>query len=85
VGITRCDSPLPHYQGNFWWAKSSYLRTLGDVRDVRFKKAVSNQGERHKAEFWLLSKPGKFYQPYNYNLRPYSDRNPRSRYVGKAF
>lgn len=85
VGITRCDMPLPHFQGNFWWAKCSYLRTLDDVRKVKFTKSVPNQGERHKAEFWVLSKPGKFYQPYNHNVRPYSERNPRERYVGKAF
>lgn len=85
VGITRCDKPLPHYQGNFWWAKCSYLRTLDDVRKVKFIKSVSNQGERHKAEFWILSKPGKFYQPYHHNVRPYSERNPRSRYEGKSF
>lgn len=85
VGITRCEKPLPHYQGNFWWARSSYLRTLGDVRNVKFTKSVSNQGERHKAEFWIMSKPGRFYQPYHHGVRPYSERNPRTRYVGKPF
>lgn len=85
VGITRCEKPLPHYQGNFWWARSTHLRTLGDVRDVTFTKSVVNQGERHKAEFWLLSKPGRFYQPYNHGVRPYSERNPRVRYVGRPF
>ena len=85
VGITRCEKPLPHYQGNFWWARSSYLRTLGNVRDVQFTKSVINQGERHKAEFWLMSRPGKFYQPYHHGVRPYSERNPRHRYHGKPF
>lgn len=85
VGITRCETPKPHYQGNFWWAKTSYLRTLDDVRKIEFVKAVDNQGERHKAEFWVLSKPGKFYEAYNHRVRPYSQRNPRSRYVGKVF
>lgn len=85
VGYTRCERPLPHFQGNFWWAKSSYIRTLDDPRKVKFIPSVANQGERHKCEFWVLSKPGKFYQPYNHNLRPYSERNPRSRYVGKPF
>lgn len=85
VGYTRCDRPLPHFQGNFWWAKTSYVRTLGDQRHVKFIKSVPNQGERHKAEFWILTKPGKFYEAYNHKLRPYSDRNPRHRYVGKPF
>ncbi len=86
VGYTRCERPLPHFQGNFWWAKSSYIRTLGDPRDIEFIPSVSNQGERHKAEFWILSKPGRFYEPYNHRpVRPYADRNPRSSYEGKAF
>ncbi len=86
VGYTRCERPLPHFQGNFWWARSSYIRTLGNVRDVRFLKSVANQGERHKAEFWVLSNPrGRFYQAYNHGVRPYSERNPRERYVGKKF
>lgn len=85
LGITRCEKPLPHYQGNFWWAKNSYIRTLDDVRTVKFTPSVSNQGERHKAEFWIMSKPGRFYEPYNHRVRPYIERNPRERYVGKPF
>lgn len=85
VGTTYCAKPLPHFQGNFWWAKASYLRTLDDVRKIEFVPSVPNQGERHKAEFWVLSKPGKFYQPYNHGVRPYSQRNPPSRYVGRKF
>jgi hypothetical protein len=85
VGYTRCERPLPHFQGNFWWATSQYLRTLDDPRTIKFIPSVANQNERHKCEFWLLSKPGKFYEPYNHKLRPYSDRNPRSRYVNKPF
>lgn len=86
VGYTRCDRPLPHFQGNYWWARSSYIRTLGDPRKVQFIPSVSNQGERHKAEFWLLgNRKVKLYEAYNHRLRPYSDRNPRERYVGKSF
>ncbi len=85
VGYTKCDRPLPHFQGNFWWAKTSYLRTLDDVRNIKFVKSVSNQGERHKAEFWILSKPGRFYEPYNHKVRPYCELNPRSRYINKPF
>lgn len=85
VGYTRCERPLPHFQGNFWWAKTSHIRKLGDPHDLQFTPSVPNQGERHKAEFWVLSKAGRFYEPYNHRLRPYADRNPRSRYEGKPF
>jgi hypothetical protein len=46
---------------------------------------VPNQGDRHRAEFWLLRPGAKIYQPYHHRLSPYSVRNPRERYVGKAF
>ncbi len=86
VGYTRCERPLPHFQGNFWWAKSTYLRTLDDPRQIKFIPSVANQGERHKCEFWILSKQGRFYEPYNHRpVRPYADRNPRSSYEGRAF
>lgn len=46
----------PHFSGNFWWATSSYLRTLPKVVNVIV------QGEhaihtRMKAEFWIGSDP----------------------------
>jgi hypothetical protein len=85
VGYTRCERPLPHFQGNFWWAKASHVRKLPDQRAIKFIPSVANQGERHKAEFWILSKPGRFYEPYNHKVRPYSEMNPRSRYEGKPF
>jgi hypothetical protein len=86
VGYTRCERPVPHFQGNFWWAKCAHVRTLGDPRDIRFIPSVSNQGPRHKAEFWILSKPGRFYEPYSHRpVRPYADRNPRSTYEGRRF
>ncbi len=89
VGINRRETPMAHFQGNFWWATSSHINKLGDVRKVPFKpvrpKSERPQGERHKAEFWILSKPGKFYQPYNHDVRPYSQLNPRARYEGRPF
>jgi len=85
VGYTRCDRPLPHFQGNFWWAKSAYIRTLDDPRKIKFIPSVANQGVRHKCEFWILSKAGRFYEPYNHRVRPYAEPNPRSRYEGKPF
>lgn len=85
VGYSHIETPIPHFQGNFWWARSEHIRKLGDPRDIKFVPTVKNQGERHKAEFWLLSKPGKWYQPYHHRINPYCTRNPRSNYEGRAF
>ena len=28
VGVNWMNNPWPHYSGNFWWAKSEYIKTL---------------------------------------------------------
>jgi hypothetical protein len=33
VGSMFVTIPSPHYSGNFWWANSSYIRTLPKIRD----------------------------------------------------
>ena len=54
-----------HYSGNFWWARSSHIRRLPDIRDLqRFPRlieptdAVSNK--RQQCEDWLILTPGRF-------------------------
>lgn len=44
------DRPNPHFSGNFWWARSSYLRTL--PRPVELHVA-----NRYEAEFWIGKNP----------------------------
>ena len=43
----------PHYSGNFWWANSSYLRTLPSPMTLR----VGYWWGRHGAEFWIGRNP----------------------------
>lgn len=85
VGINEMATPVRHFQGNFWWATAKHIRTLGPVREVEYVPTHSNQTERHKAEFWLLGKPAKAYQPYHHRVNPYVTRNPRKNYEGRAF
>jgi hypothetical protein len=85
VGVCQVDTPLPHYQGNFWWATAAHIRKLGDPKDIKFTPTVKNQTGRHNAEFWLQSVPGKFYKGYHHRLNPYVTRNPRKSYEGRAF
>jgi hypothetical protein len=44
----------PHFSGNFWWARSSYLRTLPRVEDIIVSEEHSFP-PRMKAEFWVGS------------------------------
>lgn len=46
VGTMMTYYPKPHYSGNFWWADSTYLRTLPFIKDVQ---------NRMNAEYHLLS------------------------------
>jgi hypothetical protein len=85
VGINEMADPIRHYQGNFWWSTAKHIRTLGPVREVEFVPTVSNQSERHKAEFWLLGKEAKAYQPYHHRINPYITRNPKPNYIGRRF
>lgn len=85
VGYSHVETPIPHFQGNFWWTKAEHIRKLGNPQDITFKPTVSNQSDRHKAEFWLLSRPAKWYQPYHHRLNPYVARNPRRNYEGRPF
>lgn len=85
VGISRMENPLPHFQGNFWWATTDHLRHLQPVQRVVYKPSWPNQGERHKAEFWVIGTGGKAYSPYHHKINPYAVRNPRASYVGRKF
>jgi hypothetical protein len=31
--INWTDAPWPHYSGNFWWARSNYIRRLSKIQD----------------------------------------------------
>ena len=32
------NEPLPHYSGNFWWANSSYIKSLKSYSEFYFSK-----------------------------------------------
>lgn len=85
VGINQIDSPVRHFQGNFWWAATPFVRRLGPVQGVNYKPTCHDQNERHKAEFWLMGNGANAYMPYHHRINPYMTRNPRESYVGKPF
>lgn len=86
VGINVVDTPYRHFQGNFWWAKAKHLTRLGNIKDIKVKEDKTlGIGERHKAEFWILSQDCKVYSPYHHKIDPYQHNNPRKNYEGKKF
>jgi hypothetical protein len=45
-GVDWYQEPWPHFSGNFWWATSSYVRTLPPPVGL-------NHAERHQCEAWI--------------------------------
>ena len=45
-GVDWHRFPMPHFSGNFWWARSDYIRTLPEIGDID----CANRGV---AEFWI--------------------------------
>jgi hypothetical protein len=86
VGINVVDTPHRHFQGNFWWTTAKHIASLGNINDIEVKEDKElDIGERHKAEFWVLSKPTIVYSPYHHHINPYIEINPRDNYINKKF
>lgn len=54
-GVELKADPYLHYSGNFWWARSDWLRGLPHPLTV----PSAPFGDRHKCEFWVASQPGR--------------------------
>jgi hypothetical protein len=55
VGVNLQHTPQDHYSGNFWWAKSDYIRKL--IKPIDFKTPLFNN--RYKCEYWICSSDNK--------------------------
>ena len=79
--INYTQSPFPHYQGNFFWAKASYIATLPPIKDApQPHSRTINFTERHKCEMWILMKTKRIGNLYHHKINPYLENNPRSNY-----
>jgi hypothetical protein len=56
VGVNLHPGPVPHYSGNFWWAKANYISSLPPIS---FESKNGNPA-RMNAEFWPVSGTGIF-------------------------
>jgi len=54
AGGFYADDVIKHFQGNFWWANSSYIKTLPRLNNL-------NIGNFNRGEFWILSNTDKVY------------------------
>jgi hypothetical protein len=66
VGVDLVYNPALHYSGNFWWAKSNYIKTLSRPEDIPIILS-----KRHNAEFWVCNGNSKHYSLHNSNIPVY--------------
>lgn len=71
VGINLSSEPCTHYSGNFWWSKSSHIRTLQKCTYTCY----------NSPEFWITSMPGKFFSLWTSGVNHYKERYPPSLYI----
>ena len=71
VGINLTKEPCLHYSGNFWWSKSSHIRTLAKCTYACY----------NSPEFWITSIPGKFLNMWTTEVNHYKERYPSSLYI----
>lgn len=67
VGVDLRATPTLHYSGNFWWAKSDYVKRLCHPRNA---PDVINS-YRHKNEFWICSELGNHFCAHESGINVY--------------
>jgi hypothetical protein len=73
VGVNLLPQPKPHYSGNFWWSRASYIRTL--------KPCV--QDTYYAPEFWIGGGEGSKVALWNSNCQHYLVPYPQTEYKDK--
>lgn len=56
AGVNYYREPTPHFSGNFWWANSSYIKTLPDPATVEWWKQLQSK----TTDGWLKTAPYRF-------------------------
>jgi hypothetical protein len=93
AGCNYYNEPLPHYSGNFWWTKSSHIRSLPDPHiktwwnELKAKKPeTQDMSMRMGDEMWLCSSltGTKSYDIVDIpaNIRPLHDCMTKETYEG---
>lgn len=75
VGPNIRDTPMRHFSGNFWWAKTSHLRNLNKLDTL--------ETNRLYCEFWLFdcSKPFTYKCIYDSKVNHYGESFGRENYI----
>ena len=63
TGMNLYKEPFTHYSGNFWWSTGEHIAKLKDPFDNAHKNPAPDRPgvtQRHNAEAWVGSIPGKY-------------------------
>lgn len=93
-GTNWNTEPWPHFSGNFWWARSDYVKKLDTLIHpedklargfTQFKQHPTNPHWRFDNEAWIGSKNPRYHEIARSLVpgeRHYQERYPRSNYQG---
>jgi GR25 family glycosyltransferase involved in LPS biosynthesis len=73
VGCNYLENPHPHFSGNFWWTRASYVVKLKPIETTI----------KHDAEWWIFSdneSNPSYYSLHNSNINHYHELYPLERY-----
>ena len=56
MGINYREHPSKHFSGNYWWSKSSYIKTLPKPSDLNWWNKLKEKSN----DSWLKSAPNRF-------------------------
>jgi len=72
VGCNFNEKPHPHFSGNFWWARTDYLKKLKSIPEINV--------DRNSGEYLLHSMNPSYYSLHNSNVNHYHSRYQKNRY-----
>ena len=73
VGCNYSAKPVPHYSGNFWWAKTNHIATLPALNE--------NVPDKMAPEFWLFKNNHTACTLHSSGVDHYYQAYPRERYA----
>jgi hypothetical protein len=71
LGVDYHDLPYKHFSGNFFWTKSSHVKTLPFLYWEDWRNFAPLGEERHAAEAWVCKPAGKYYSLHNTGIPVY--------------
>jgi hypothetical protein len=81
-GVNWHQDPSPHFSGNFWWARSSYIVNLRPLTKFMAAWGVHEPDPRRGGEFWIGSHSQvRLACLHESAVNHYETAYPRSRYA----